>query len=86
MENHTAQSGMVTVAKFLDPTEAHMAQGALEANGIASFIQGEIANSLIPVAFRARLQVAAEDEAAAREILDAADATDPTLREGEDPA
>ncbi len=51
-----------------------MAKGALEAEGIEAFLQGENANSIVPLAFRARLMVAAEDEAAAREIIDSAQA------------
>ena len=57
---------MVTVAKFLEPLDAQMAKGMLESAGIACFLQGEQANSLLALAFRVRLQVAAEDEAAAR--------------------
>ena len=61
--------GLVTVAEFPDPATANMARMALDASGIASFLQGENANNLIPVAFSARLQVRPEDEAAAREVL-----------------
>jgi hypothetical protein len=50
--------------------EANMARSALESAGIPAFLQGENANSLIPVAFDARLQVRPEDEAAARRVLD----------------
>ncbi len=67
-------SKMVTVGRFLNPAEAQMAKGALEAVGIEVFLQGENANSLVPMAFRTRLQVSVEDEAAAKEILDAAQA------------
>ena len=61
---------MVTVAKFLEPLDAQMAKGMLESAGILCFLQGEQANSLLALAFRARLQVAAEDEAVARELLE----------------
>jgi Putative prokaryotic signal transducing protein len=61
--------GLVTVGEFPDPATANMARMALDASGITSFLQGENANNLIPVAFSARLQVRPEDEAAAREVL-----------------
>jgi len=64
---------LVTIATFPDPVDANLAQTALESAGIASFLQGETANSLIPVAFTARLQVRAEDETAARGVLDSAE-------------
>jgi hypothetical protein len=59
----------VTVGKFLEPSNAQMAKGALESAGIECFLQGENANSLLALAFRARLLVHQQDEAAAREIL-----------------
>jgi hypothetical protein len=59
----------VTVGKFLEPTNAQMAKGALESAGIECFLQGENANSLLALAFRARLLVHKQDEEAAREIL-----------------
>lgn len=65
------ESEFVTVAKFYDPSEAQMAKSALEAEGIAVFLQGENANSLMPMAFRAALQVSRKDEAAAKELLEA---------------
>ena len=60
---------LVTVAKFLEPVNAQMAKGMLESAGIECFLQGEQANSLLALAFRSRLQVAAEDELEARELL-----------------
>jgi hypothetical protein len=46
----------------------------LESAGIECFLQGENANSLLALAFRARLLVHKQDEAAARELLgDSAD-------------
>ncbi len=83
METSEDQSEFVTVAKFLDPAEAHMAQGALESAGINVFLQGENANSLVPMAFRTRLQVSRADEAEAREILEAAEAIEPGGNEDE---
>ena len=60
---------LVTVARFLDPVQAQMAKGMHESGGIACFLQGEHANHMVPLAFRVRLQVPAEDEAVAREFL-----------------
>jgi hypothetical protein len=62
---------LVCIATFPEPAEASMARTALESAGIDVFLQGETANSMIPVAFTSRLQVRTEDEAAARSILDA---------------
>jgi hypothetical protein len=59
----------VTVGKFLEPSSAQMAKGALESAGIECFLQGENANSLLAPAFLARLLVHQRDEACAREIL-----------------
>ena len=59
----------VTVGKFLEPTFAQIAKGMLESAGIECFLQGENANSLLALAFRARLLVHKQDEAAARELL-----------------
>jgi hypothetical protein len=64
---------LVTVGVFPDPMTANLARTELEAAGIASFLQGENANNLIPIAFLAQLQVRPEDEAAAREVLRAPD-------------
>lgn len=61
--------GLITVAILPDPASANMARMALDSAGITSFLQGENANNLIPVAFSARLQVRPEDEEAAREVL-----------------
>lgn len=63
---------LVTVAEFLDPAEAQLAKSALEAEGIEAFVEGANANAMVAMAFHARLQVAAADEAAARELLTAA--------------
>jgi Putative prokaryotic signal transducing protein len=59
----------VSVGKFLEPTNAQMAKGMLEAAGIDCFLQGENANSLLALAFRARLLVHKDDEEAARQLL-----------------
>lgn len=63
----------VTVATFPEPMEATVARSALEAAGIEAYLRGEVANSMVPVAFAAELQVHAKDEAAAREVLQSAD-------------
>ncbi len=83
MDRHDSvePSEFVTVARFLDPAEAQVAKGALEADGIEVFLQGENANSLVPMAFRTRLQVHSNDEVAARELLSAAETLEP---EGDD--
>jgi hypothetical protein len=65
----------VTIATFQDPVDANLAQSALEAAEIESFVQGGNANSLIPSAFVASLLVKSEDEAAARAVLDGAEDT-----------
>jgi pimeloyl-CoA synthetase len=69
--SHEISTGeeLVTIAKFLEPVNAQLAKGVLESAGIASFLQGENANSMMAFAFRARLQVERRDEAAARELL-----------------
>ena len=67
---------LVTVGKFMEPLDAQMAKGMLEAAGIECFLQGEQANSMLALAFRARLQVGEQDEAAARELLSGTDGDD----------
>jgi hypothetical protein len=64
---------LVTVAAFPDPVEANLARAALDSAGIESFMYGENANSMLPVAFLARLQVRRPDETRARRVLDGAD-------------
>ena len=78
---------LVTIARFIEPTEAQMAQGALQSAEIESFIVGENANSLIALAFRAALQVRRSDESAAKAILNSiAPAGTSTAAELEDEA
>ncbi len=60
---------LVTVAEFPEPATANVARVALESADIEVFMQGENANSLLPVAFGARLMVRPRDEAAARALL-----------------
>jgi hypothetical protein len=59
----------VTVGKFLAPAEAQFAKGMLEAAGIECFLQGENANNMLALAFRARLKVHIWDQDAALELL-----------------
>ena len=63
---------MVMVARFLEPMRVQLAKGALESAGIECFVQGENANAMLSLAFRARLMVRAEDAPAAREVLSGA--------------
>ncbi len=71
---------LVTVANFPEPASANVARTALESANIPVFMQGENANSLLPVAFEVRLQVRPQDEAAARKVLDDFEADPETLQ------
>jgi len=70
---------LVTIATFPEPAEANMARTVLEGAGIAVFLRGENANSLFPVAFESQLQVRAEDESAARALLNSAETAPESL-------
>ncbi len=70
---------LVTVANFPDPVTANIARAALESENIAVFLQGENANSLLPVAFEARVQVRPQDEAKARQVLENFEAAPETM-------
>ena len=72
---------MVTVAAFPDPATANLARAALESEGLPVFLHGENANSLLPIAFLARVQVRPEDEARARAILNAFEAAPESMAE-----
>jgi Putative prokaryotic signal transducing protein len=75
--------GLVTVGRFEDPVEAQMAKGMLESAGVECVLVGENVNNLLQAAFRVRLQVKVEDEAAARELLDGVgEAAEPGLEDG----
>ncbi len=78
-EQGGALDNFVTIATFPEPATANLARTALESAGIPSFLQGENANNLIPMAFNSRLQVRASDESAAREVLSSAELTPETL-------
>jgi hypothetical protein len=71
----TPPEGLVVVGRFEDPVEAQMAKGMLESAGVECFLVGENVNNLLQAAFRVRLQVRVEDEAAARELLESAGGT-----------
>ena len=66
----TPPEGLVTVGRYADPVDGQMAKGMLEAAGVETFLVGENINQLMPGTFRVRLQVRAEDEAEALELLD----------------
>ncbi len=68
-ETTEADEKLVTVGKYLEPAEAHMAKGLLESAGIECFLQGENANSMNSLAFWVWLRVRHADENAAREML-----------------
>jgi hypothetical protein len=74
-----SSEALVTVASFPEPASANLAQSVLESAGIESVMQGGTANSMLPVAFMARLQVRPSDEAAARQVLQAAELTPESL-------
>jgi hypothetical protein len=66
----TPPEGLVTIGRYADPVDGQMAKGMLEAAGVETFLVGENINQLMPGTFRVRLQVRAEDEAEALELLD----------------
>lgn len=64
---------LVVVRRFGDELSARVAELSLEANGIPAQVSADTAGGALPnlaVAFPVRLIVRAEDEAAARELLD----------------
>jgi hypothetical protein len=69
-ESTSQELRLVTVANYLERVEANLALDLLESAGIAATLRGESANSVAPLTFTAQLQVRAEDEADAREILE----------------
>lgn len=82
MSNEQPYNGpLVTIATFPEPAEANMARSVLEGAGIAVFLRGENANSLFPVAFTSELQVRAEDESAARALLNSAETAPESLED-----
>jgi hypothetical protein len=82
MSNEQPYNGpLVTIATFPEPAEANMARSVLEGAGIPVFLQGENANSLLPVAFESKLQVRAEDETAARALLNSSESAPQSLED-----
>jgi hypothetical protein len=77
----TMSDELVTVATFQEPMEANMARSALESAGIEVHVRGEVANSLIPVAFESQLQVKAADQAEALKLLSAMDDSPASLED-----
>jgi hypothetical protein len=77
----TMSDELVTVATFQEPMEANMARSALESAGIEVYVRGEVANSLIPVAFESELQVRAADKADALKLLSAMDDSPASLED-----
>jgi hypothetical protein len=71
---------LVTIATFPEPMEANMARSALEAAGIDVFLRGEVANSMVPVAFASEIQVRTADEAEARKLLESRRPEAPAIR------
>lgn len=63
-------AGLVTLARFTNPAEAQIVRGMLESAGIDCFLAGENINNALQAAFRVRLQVAADDEASARQLIE----------------
>jgi hypothetical protein len=73
MAAYNGSDELVTVGKFLAPTEAQIAKGMLESAGIECFLQGENANNMLALAFRSRLRVRRIDAEAAYELLSASE-------------
>lgn len=73
------QSTLCTIASYLMPEDAGPARAALDDAGIASYLECENATGMLSLYSNAmggvKLQVAEEDEAAAREILAGATAS-----------
>lgn len=75
---------IVTIASYSEPAEAQLALSILKDAGIEAFLSGEEANSLIPAALGARLQVRAEDKAAAEALLVDIEGETPLADDGND--
>ena len=66
----TAQGELVTIERYQDTLEAELAKGRLDSAGITSFLNGEEAGHLYGTGMgMLQLQVASEDEADARAIM-----------------
>jgi hypothetical protein len=65
---------LVTLARYFSPVEAHAHRMALEEAGIKAWVLDEDLGTMYGIGIGPRLQVRAEDEAAAREVLNSAPA------------
>jgi hypothetical protein len=64
------QGELVTIERYQDTLEAELAKGRLDSAGITSFLNGEEAGHLYGTGMgMLQLQVASEDEADARAIM-----------------
>jgi hypothetical protein len=82
MATYNSSDELVTVGKFLAPTEAQIAKGMLESAGIECYLQGENANNMLALAFRSRLRVRRIDAEAAYQLLSATEDENWLLRPG----
>jgi len=63
---------LVTIGRYFNPLEAHAHRMALEEASLPAWVSDESGGAMFGVGVGSRLQVRAEDEAAARAILEAA--------------
>jgi hypothetical protein len=63
---------LVTVGRYFSPHEAHSLRMALEEANLRAWVSDESGGTMFGVGIGTRLQVRAEDEAAARAVLEAA--------------
>jgi hypothetical protein len=64
------QRRLLTVARYFAPAEAHAARMALEAAGLQAWVMDESLGTVYGLGVGTRLQVRAEDEPAARAVLE----------------
>jgi len=63
---------LVTIGRYFNPLEAHAHRMALDEASLPAWVSDESGGAMFGVGVGSRLQVRAEDEAAARAILEAA--------------
>ena len=63
---------LVTIGRYFNPLEAHAHRMALEEASLPAWVSDESGGAMFGVGVGSRLQVRAQDEAAARAILEAA--------------
>ena len=63
---------LVTIGRYINPLEAQIHRMALEEADLAAWVSDESGGAMFGVGVGSRLQVRAEDEAAARAVLEAA--------------